>query len=239
MTIQAPPVFITGCGHSGTSLLLAILGSHSKIYPVPQESKIGFKPLKRKLYLWSFDRRAIAQGKTRWIEKTPKHIFCIEQLLSIRPGTKVIIIIRDGRDVACSYKDRFGDLERGIKTWVLDNLAGIKYWNHPAVLVIKYEDLIGDVEATLRKILMFLGEDFEPVLLEYHRQSKYFYSDKLDKPASVSGKDHDQYRNWQINQPLFDGRGRWISLTAEEKNIIKKSGNDLLLELGYISGQDW
>lgn len=239
ITVRSPPVFITGCGHSGTSLLLAILGSHSRLCPVPYESKLGYKTLKRKIYLWRFDRLAIARGKTRWIEKTPKHIHCIGQLLSIRPGTKVLIIIRDGRDVACSYRERFGDLEKGIKTWVTDNLAGKRYWGHPDVLVLKYEDLLDSFEPTIKKILAFLGEDYEPSLVHFYREPKYFYSDKLEKPASVSGEDHDQYRNWQINQPLFDGRGRWHSLTAEEKNLIKKTGNDLLLELGYITDRDW
>jgi hypothetical protein len=34
ITIDSQPVFIVGCGHSGTSLLLAVLGTHSKLYAI-------------------------------------------------------------------------------------------------------------------------------------------------------------------------------------------------------------
>lgn len=40
-TIDSSPTFIVGCGHSGTSVLLAILGAHPRIYPVTYESGIA------------------------------------------------------------------------------------------------------------------------------------------------------------------------------------------------------
>jgi hypothetical protein len=237
--IQAPPVFIVGSAHSGTSLLLAVIGTHSRIHPVPFESKIGYKSLKKKLYFWRFNLLAIAHGKSRWIEKTPKHIHCIEHLLEIHPAAKILLIIRDGRDAATSFKARFGDLDKGINAWVTDNLAGKQYWDHPRVMVVRYENLINDIAQTARKVCAFIGEDFEPALLEYYKEPKYFYSDIIEKPSSVSGKDHDQYRNWQINQPVFDGRGKWRSLTENEKKLIKETANNLLVELGYITSADW
>ncbi len=74
--ICGAPTFIVGCDHSDTSLLLTILGSHSNIYAVPFESKITYKSNKQK-YFNQFNRLAIATGKTRCTEKTPKHIIYI------------------------------------------------------------------------------------------------------------------------------------------------------------------
>lgn len=236
---ESPPVFIVGCGHSGTSLLLAILGSHSRIYPVPYESKLGYKPVKKYYYLWKFKNATKAMHKFRWVEKTPKHIFRIEELLNLAPDVKILIILRDGRDVAVSYKERFGDIKQGIDAWVSANLAGQKYWNHPRVMLLKYEDLVTNIENTMEEILDFIKEDFESGILRYHEKPKYFYSNTIEKPETSSGQNHKQYRNWQVNQPLFDGRGRWQSISREEKNLIKATANDLLLETGYIENPDW
>lgn len=239
LKIKSPPVFITGCEHSGTSLLLAIMGSHSRIHPVPFESKIGYKTLKKFFYRWRFNIETIAHAKSRWIEKTPRHIYCVDNLLALAPGVKIILLVRDGRDVACSFKERFGDAGKGIDAWVRANLAGRRYRSHPLVMTVKYEELIDRPEQILKNICAFLGEEYEPALLDYYKKPKYFYARTIKKPTTVSGKGHDQYRNWQINQPLFDGRGKWQTLTELEKKLIKESANDLLTELGYITSPNW
>src|SRR5436190_13903882 len=77
--IEAEPIFIVGCGHSGTSLLLAILGAHSRIFAAPFESRIAKKATWRfRAGMRKFERWAIANGKIRWAEKTPGHILRID-----------------------------------------------------------------------------------------------------------------------------------------------------------------
>jgi len=74
---EEPPILIVGCGHSGTSVLLAILGAHSKLHAIARET--GFADPK-------LDQRPTAEivrsvnrqfGKAnhpgqelRWVEKT-------------------------------------------------------------------------------------------------------------------------------------------------------------------------
>jgi hypothetical protein len=233
--IAGPPIFIVGCGHSGTSLLLSILGAHSKIFAVPYESRIashcGWRFCTA---MWLFGCWAIALGKRRWVEKTPKHILRINHILRHRPDARVLLIIRDGRDVACSLKRRHGDLELGIRRWVDDNTEGKKYWNHPNVHVFKYESLIADFERAMTGVLAFIGEEYEPEIGDYHKSPKLFYSKKIERPSTECKKDHDQFRNWQINQPLFNNCGKWKLLSEEEKSRIHEIGLELLSELGYI-----
>src|SRR5688572_3092406 len=50
---------------------------------------------------------ATAQGKPRWGEKTPQHTLCWRTILPAFSGARVIHLIRDGRDVALSYKKAF------------------------------------------------------------------------------------------------------------------------------------
>jgi hypothetical protein len=47
------------------------------------------------------------------------------------------------------------------------------------------------------------------------------------------------YRNWQINQPLFDGRNKWHRLTEEEKQLIKDRAGATLIKYGYTTDLNW
>jgi len=47
-------------------------------------------------------------------------------------------------------------------------------------------------------------------------------------------------RNWQINQPLFDGRGRWIKeMTEDDKVIFKDKAQKYLEKFGYADANSW
>jgi Sulfotransferase family len=244
---ENPPTFIVGCGHSGTSLLLAVLGAHSKIAAVPYESHLaydtathlsGLKKNAQRQVIY-FDELAISENKMRWVEKTPAHIHSIEDLFKLCPDARIIIIIRDGRDVACSIQDRTGSLEIGVQRWIKDNKIGQAFWPHPQVYRFKYEDLIEDFEKTMTAILHFMGEKFEERLIEYDKKPKLYYAGEIKRPPNVLGENHGLYRNWQINQPLFDGRGKWKRLSEEEKNLIKILAGDMLIEYGYAEDKNW
>ena len=68
--VSRPPIVIAGCGHSGTTLLLAILDAHSSIYAVPYEARLGRDSDEFTKKVALFDKQTIAAGKARWVEKT-------------------------------------------------------------------------------------------------------------------------------------------------------------------------
>lgn len=236
--IDSPPVFIVGCGHSGTSILLRMLGAHSRIHAIPYESGLAQHPHPQ-LLRRSFNMQAVAAGKRRWVEKTPSHIHHIRRLLEIEPLSKIILIMRDGRDVVCSIQAREGTIESGMTRWLEDNRAGEEFWHHPSVHLLRYESLVESPEVTLKYTLTFLAEDYEPGMLGYNQRSISLYSTKKDRPPNAFGTNHEAYRNWQINQPLFDGRGRWKRLTEGEKRLVKSGIGDTLIKYGYVKDAEW
>lgn len=239
LCITAPPCYIVGSSHSGTSILLAILDAHSNIHGIPYETKMFIKPLKRYWMPKYFDILTISNGKKRWIEKTPMHIRHIEDIFSLNKSSKVILIIRDGRDVASSIKDRSGSATKGIKRWINDNKIGQKYWDNPNVHVLRYEDIITNFTDTITNALEFMGESYEESCKNYNIKNRHYYASAIKKPESPSGKNHRQHRNWQINQPIFDGRGKWKKLNQKEKNIINELAAPMLIEYNYIKDIDW
>jgi hypothetical protein len=243
MNANKAPIFIVGCGHSGTSIMLAILGAHSGILAVPYESGFAYKWQKRpedaEHFISVWNTAAAYCGKRRWVEKTPRHIFRMREILDRFPEGKILLMIRDGRDVACSIQDRFGSLKRGINRWVEENREGEKHWNHPNVLRVRYESLVEAPEGTLEKVAGFLGEPFEPAMLGYHRLPRFYYHNSLERPPDGRGANHEAYRNWQINQPLFDGRGKWRRMTEEEKRLVKEKAGQMLVDYGYASDLHW
>jgi hypothetical protein len=240
--LDGPPIFILGCGHSGTSLLLKILDVHSKIYGVPYESRLMFKNRVRialMTRLWT--KAAIAEGKTRWVEKTPAHVHHIGRIFSVFPEARVLLMIRDGRDVALSLNKRWNNFERATDRWIGDNQAGQKWWAHPQVCKAAYEDIVSDFEPTLRRICGFVGVPYEEHLVDFHEKPTFIFGQQIKKPDSeAAGEDHKNYRNWQINQKLFNARGKWASeLSEQDKAIFKAKAGAMLVEYGYAKDLDW
>lgn len=231
------PIFIVGCGHSGTTLLLRIVGSHPHIHAILDESAVFAK--RRTFLLRDFDMEALREGKKRWVEKTPLHIQHISKIFRKRPNAKVLLILRDGRDVADSIRARKGSFEAGIRRWLKDNSAGEPWWNDPRVMVLKYEDLIKDFDETSHKTLAFLGEDYSDEVKDYHLKLKHPTSGH-SRPETVQKDHHIEYRMWQVSQPLFDGRARWKTrLSEEEKEMFKKLAGDMLIRYGYATDNHW
>ena len=240
--LDSPPTFIVGCGHSGTWLLLAVLGMHSRIYAIPMETEVFFKTKKAEVetLIKQFDQQALLVDKNRWVEKTPSHINRIGDILHFCPDAKIILMVRDGRDVAHSMASMYspGRFDMNVsmcaKRWVDDNRNGQKYWDHPNVKVVKYEDTIIDFEKTLTSVLDFMGEKYESEMKDFHTVERRWCSPEITKPETCFGKDYPQYRNWQINQPLFDGRGRYRKMSDKDLTVVTNIAGDMLFELGYV-----
>ena len=237
--ILKPPVFIVGCGHSGTTMFRHVLGLHQNIYAVPYEGRIFFHSnIKIRIAdaIWSFT--AISKGKTRWLEKTPSHIYHLDRIFQIYPDSRVLLLIRDGRDVAVSLNRRWGDFGRSVRKWVEDNRAGEPYWGHPMVKKVLYEQLVSDFERQMKAVCTFIDEPFDNTLLSFSDRSST--AQLNDEISNQNGAKPKEFRDKQIAHGLYNANGRWIAeMTEEQREIFKRIAGDMLIEYGYAEDSSW
>lgn len=235
------PVFIVGCGHSGTSIMLSLLDNHSAVHAIEFESKVFYKSETQMIDTISkWYKESKSLKKEIIVEKTPTHIHKIGKILTLFPKSKIILMLRDGRDVACSIRERTGDLKKGIERWVLDNSEGSNFWKDPRVKVVKLEDLTEKPDAILLEVCTFIGVKYEPHMIQKQGvEEKLYYTDEISSKKEFEDKEptletHMKRRNWQINQGLFSDTNRWKNeFSDEDLEIFNEIAGDYLELYGY------
>ena len=158
-----------------------------------------------------FQQYARRRGKVRWGVKTPWYVTEIDQIWRLFPHCKIIHLIRDGRDVALSYRRiSWGSSHtpRVAADWrwkvMLGHKMGEMIW--ASYLEVHYEDLVRSPEATLSKVCAFLGEQYEAQMLHYHQDGAHeMPSESLQwHRTSVSAPDETKVLAWKREMPLAD-----------------------------------
>jgi len=160
------PIVVGGCGRSGTTLLLSILGSHSSIGAFDEELYCFYPGPYRIKRLINAIKDSGFENK-RWCEKTPKNIKIFGNLLHIfKKHVKLIHVVRDGRDVITSVHPAHpGRYWVPTQRWIEDVEAGLECDEH--IHRVRYEDIVLNTESALRSLCDFIEEPFEKEMLDY------------------------------------------------------------------------
>lgn len=120
-------------------------------------------------------------GCRRIGEKSPVHLPFVPEILDMFPDAQAITIIRDGRDVALSHERSLGrNTLRTAFRWRADQRMHARYARTlPAerYASVRYEDLVAEPEAQLRRLCAFLGEDFCEAMLRPHERAEEGFAD--------------------------------------------------------------
>jgi tetratricopeptide (TPR) repeat protein len=218
------PVFVVGMPRSGTSLVEQICASHPAVFgageltDVEQMAKAMTLHSQGKKAIADWDAAyargladaqvarlsALGSGAARVIDKTPLNVLRLGMISAFFPNAHVIVCSRDARDVSVSNHTLYfaeGNLwstdltDCGTVCREVSRLAD--YWTGAAALRIhrlSYETLVADMEGEARRMIAFLGLDWEPSCLDFHRTVR-----AVGTPS-----------NWQVRQPIFSSAvGRW------------------------------
>ena len=121
------PVFVVGCGHSGTTELISLLSRHPLVYAYLDGPGMEFAVQSNSFGAASFpfpvggpSRRddvafgVLAQAAkpySRWAVKSPSNVCRLGYVLAALPFARVVMTVRDGRDTFLSLKERYPDAD--------------------------------------------------------------------------------------------------------------------------------
>lgn len=217
--------FLGGHPRSGTTLLEQILGAHPEVLPFDESEAFAqeiwhplapmqsSQPLRlealdrlsasqrsrlRAHYLKSLLRESAGAPADRiLLDKNPSPTAALHLWLRVFPEVKVLVALRDPRDViiSCFFQNlmltptnaNFLTLERTVKhyrdlmdVWLrLRQLGGFEW------LETRYEDLVGNVEAEGRRVTQFLGLVWQPEQASHHLSAaaKFVFSPTYNAAA--------------------------------------------------------
>ena len=217
------PVFVVGVLRSGTSLVEQILASHPGVFGAGERTDIlpavqamektgspdfpaGWESAVVKREAAAEIERLRSQGgdAVRVIDKLPGNVFWLGHIRMMLPHARIIVCRRDPRDIGLScYSTYFSDTPswssdlRDIATQIRETDRMIAHWRNVLprpFMEIQYEDLVRNLERESRRLIDFLGLDWDPACLEFHR------TERAVATASV----------WQVRQELYNRSiGRW------------------------------
>ena len=195
----------------------------------------------RDLTFGFYEELARKAGKRRWAAKTAVDSFyaaAIERLCADR--VQFVCMLRHGLDVACSLKE-FSDelygyiaelrpyvqrharpLEAFAHAWidVTSSLLALAKNNPQTAFVLRYEDLIASPESTLSRLFDFLGEHWDPSLLQGAFETK-----------NVVGL--GDWKTYATRELRSDSIERWKKLPEEMVGRLAAIANPTLAACGY------
>ena len=174
----------------------------------------------------------------RWGDKNNFHVRRVDELVGLFPSASFIHIVRDVRDVACSYRDMAkhqgaspfapklpADIRSIAKDW-LDNTRAVEK-SFASVdplkkLTVRYEDVAAEPEVLLISICDFLGEPFSPEMLEFHKKKLEPVELLPWKQRTLEPTGTDRVRRYERD------------LDQSEQRLIADLCGDQLKSFGYL-----
>ncbi|MCB0064991.1 MAG: sulfotransferase [Caldilineaceae bacterium] len=124
------------------------------------------------------DQLTVVQGKSIWLEKTPGHLYYINDFANAIPNARFIHLIRNGADVVASlyevtnqYPAQWGHgytIEQCVKMWNRTVRLSMGYVGNTNHHIVRYEQLLAQPEAVLGDLCRFIGVPFETTMRVAH-----------------------------------------------------------------------
>jgi len=165
------------------------------------------------------------------------HIFDLNQLF---PDSKFVHIIRDGRDVATSYVNMSkiqsqsdyrprlpSSIEKIAKEWrknIEEIHKGFAKLARESFLEIRYEDLVLETEKTLLKVCEFLGQNYQPTMLDFYLNNQ---------ENSLEPSEFMAWKSRTLNKIDPSAIGKWKNLPQDDIERFENISGEVLSKYNY------
>ncbi|MBB4070258.1 hypothetical protein GGQ18_002866 [Salinibacter ruber] len=177
-----------------------------------------------------FSAVAEREEKPRWGEKMPEYVFHVEWLASAFPGSQIVHIIRDPRDVAASirragWKPSIGDAAAFWKKRVSAARSGGHVIGGDRYHEVRYESLVQNPAETLQRLARRIDIQFESEMTSTHQSGM----DAM--PEAHQGLEHFSL----LERPVDPSRAHaWKrELSRSEIADVERVAAPLMRNLGY------
>jgi len=177
-----------------------------------------------------YDIYAEAHEARTWCTKSLANIKYMADIEAFyRKKVSYIYLYRDGRDVALSFRKAVVGEKHFYhiaSEWASSQeiaLAWRRKIEPERFLSVNYEDLTGNPEATAKRVCAFLGVEYVPSMLDFHR------AEEAKRTAASS----DLWIN-VVNPVMKDNTKKFLrEMKAEDIKIIESVAGPVLDALGY------
>jgi len=186
-------------------------------------------------------------GKPRWGDKTPTYFAHLHAIERVLPEARFIHLIRDGRDTALSLRDLWfspgKDMTTLARAWRKDvSIARQEGRRVRHYLEIRYEALIQNPAAALRKICEFIELEYDAQMLRYHvhaQQRLEEHTTRISNSGEVLVTQEYRLAQQRLVMSAPDASrvfGWKTALGAPERAAFEREAGALLAVLGYETG---
>ncbi len=244
-------IFVFGCGHSGTTLMATILGSHPDVALIPRETRVFWRRYRGGSALSTAQVRgniaralALSHGsdvRPYFLEKTPNHVHSFDMMRRVFPSARFVYCLRDPRDTVASFLERGLGINEAIARWLRDNARFTWLMNQEAVQVVRYEELVGRFEEVVHELLMWLGLTETTGLTDFWKTAPNWFGLPLPSAAwedlQVGELTHEERRNAQVHRPISTASvGRFRrDLSPDEISLVEARTLAIASKMGYAN----
>lgn len=250
---------IIGCARSGTSILGELVAANPGVKYIFEAHDVweaaGVRKdgshrltagdatveIRRSIRRWFADQQGDAMMLA---EKTPRNVLRVPFLRAVFPEAKLIHIVRDGRDVACSmlpgiggdewlhlrppswkmFADKTSGIERCALVWKQTIQIARSDLKDVPHLEVRYEELVDRPRDVAASVTEYLGL---PPSREVERLCEKIQNE-------TAGSYHAQHQVRWFRDDHGKRVGRWKeNLSAQQQEIVNKLLGGVLKELNY------